>query len=114
MRVLGIDPGLSLTGYGCVDVSRHAHEPTLVEAGVLRLKSKASIAFRVQQLHDDLVELIGQLKPDRLVVEKLFSHCKHVRTAIVMAHGRGGVLLAGQSRALPIDELAVTEIKKAL
>src|SRR6185436_8001554 len=114
MRILGIDPGLSLTGYGCVDLRRNALEPILVEAGVLRLKSKASLPFRLQQLHHDLVELIDELKPDRLVVEKLFSHYKHVRTAILMAHGRGVVLLAGQARDLPIDELAVTEIKKAL
>src|SRR5262245_12117442 len=104
MRILGIDPGLSLTGYGCVDVRRNSSEPTLVEAGVLRLKSKASLAYRLQQLHDDLAGLLDELKPDRLVVEKLFSHYKHVRTAIVMGHGRGVVLLAGQSRDLPIDE----------
>ena len=114
MRILGIDPGLSLTGYGCVDLGRNGLDPTLVEAGVLRLKSKSSIPFRLNQLHGDLLELIDELKPDRLVVEKLFSHYKHVRTAILMAHGRGVVLLAGQARGVPIDELAVTEIKKAL
>ena len=114
MRILGIDPGLVLTGYGCVDLGRNGHEPTLVEAGVLRLKAKKAIPFRLQQLHGDLLQLIDELKPDRLVVEKLFSHYGHVRTAILMAHGRGVVLLAGEARGVPIDELAVTEIKKAL
>ena len=115
MRILGIDPGLQLTGYGCVEINGRANrEPALIEAGVLRLAAKKSVAFRLNQLHEDLSSLIDELKPDRLVVEKLFSHYQHVRTAIVMAHGRGVVLLAGQARGLPIDELAVTEIKKAL
>src|SRR3954470_5062984 len=94
--ILGIDPGLNLTGDGCVDLPRGRVEPTLVEAGVLRLKTRSTIAFRLVQLHDDLLGLIDELKPDRIVIEKLFSHYKHVRTAILMAHGRGVVMLAGQ------------------
>jgi crossover junction endodeoxyribonuclease RuvC len=114
VRILGIDPGLNLTGYGCVDLPRGRIEPTLVEAGVLRLKTRSTIAFRLVQLHDDLLGLIDELKPDRIVIEKLFSHYKHVRTAILMAHGRGVVMLAGQMRKLEIEEFAVTEIKKSL
>jgi crossover junction endodeoxyribonuclease RuvC len=114
MRILGIDPGLQLTGYGCVDLRPRSHEPALIEAGVLRLKPKASLAFRLAQLKDDLDALLEELKPEVLVVEKLFSHYRHARTAIIMGHARGVVLLAGQARGLRIEELAPTEIKRAV
>ena len=113
-RILGIDPGLSITGYGCVDLSAKSHEPRLVEAGVFQLKSKATMAFRLNQLHADLTALLDELKPELMVVEKLFSHYRQVRTAILMGHARGVILLAGESRGVVIQELAVTEIKKAI
>src|SRR5688572_21266344 len=114
MRILGIDPGLSLTGYGCVELKPGRAEPDFIEAGVLRLKPKASMAFRLSQLHNDLCQLLDELKPDSMVVEQLFSHYKHVRTGILMGHARGVVLLAGQNRGVIIDELAATEIKQAI
>ena len=112
-RILGVDPGLSLTGYGCVDIDGHA-ELALVEAGVFRLKQRGAIAFRLAQLFEDLSEALDELKPDLMVVEKLFSHYKHVRTGILMGHARGVVLLAGQVRGIAMDELAVTEVKRAI
>ncbi len=118
MRILGIDPGLKLTGYGCVDLAegdRSLHsEPTLVEAGVFRLKAGASMSHRLAQLHEDLCQVLDELQPQRMVVEQLYSHYKHVRTSILMGHARGVVLLAGQSRGVDIDELAATEVKKAV
>ncbi len=114
MRILGIDPGLSLTGYGCVDLDPNAAEPKLVEAGVFRLQSKTPMAHRLAQLYDDLSQVLDELKPDSMVVEKLFTHYKHVRTGILMAHARGVVLLAGQLRGVKIEELAVTEVKRAI
>jgi crossover junction endodeoxyribonuclease RuvC len=114
MRILGIDPGLNITGYGCVDLPDGSLEPTLVEAGVFRLDSGEPMAHRLNQLHDDLGELLDELQPQRMVVEKLFSHYRHVRTAILMGHARGVVLLAGQSRGIELDELGATEVKKAV
>lgn len=118
MRILGIDPGLKLTGYGCVDLREDANgrveEPVLVEAGVLRLKPNESMAQRLNQLHEDLCEVLEELKPQHMVVEQLYSHYKHVRTSILMGHARGVVLLAGQSRGITIAELAATEVKKAI
>ncbi|MHC4082827.1 MAG: crossover junction endodeoxyribonuclease RuvC [Planctomycetota bacterium] len=113
-RILGVDPGLSLTGYGCVDLVPDRQEPRLVEGGVLRLKARAPMAFRLGQLYDDLTALIDDLRPEIMVVEQLFSHYRHVRTSILMGHARGVVLLAGQSRGVEIDELQPTEVKKAI
>lgn len=114
MRILGIDPGLHFTGYGCVDLSENCINPSLVEGGVLRLASKRPMAERLQQLHEDLLQVIDELQPQQIVVEKIFSHYKHVRTAMLMGHARGVVLLTGQMRGLEFFELAPTEIKKAI
>lgn len=114
MRILGIDPGLDLTGYGCVELAGDAVRPRIIEAGVLRLGSRRPMQQRLAQLHDDLLEVIDEVQPQRIVVEKLFSHYRHVRTAILMGHARGVVLLAGQLRGLEFDELAPTEVKKAI
>ena len=113
-RILGIDPGLSLTGYGCVELRAGQDEPVVVEAGVLRLKNRAPMAFRLGQLYEDLTALLDELEPRVMVVEQVFSHYRHVRTAILMGHARGVILLAGQSRGVAIDELLPTEVKKAI
>lgn len=113
-RVLGIDPGLRLTGYGVVDLADGAIEPTLVEGGVIRLDAKQPMEDRLVQLRDDLAGLIETLKPDRLAVEQLYAHYAHPRTAILMGHARGVILLCGAAAGLPIEHLAATEIKKSL
>ena len=114
MRILGIDPGLSITGYACVDLESPPGEPELVEAGVLRLPSRREMAVRLERLFDDLTGLIEELRPDRMVVERLFGHYRHVRTSILMGHARGVVLLAGQRQGVTLDELVATEVKKAI
>ena len=112
--VLGIDPGLRLTGYGLVHLPPGAMEPRLVEAGVIKLNGKHSVEDRLQQLHDELLALIEQHSPTHLAVEKLYAHYKHPRTAIIMAHARGVILLAAKQRDLSIAHLPSTEVKKAV
>lgn len=114
MRFVGIDPGLRLTGYACVELRPGAVEPVLVEAGVIRLKPKDSVIARLRVLHEELGALLDELRPGRVAVEEVFAHVEHVRTAIVMGHGRGVVLLAAALRDLEVDEFAPAEIKKAL
>lgn len=113
-RILGIDPGLGLTGYASLDLAAGGEEPRLVEAGVLRLSSRRPMAQRLAQLHADLDVLLEELSPDLVVVEQLFSHYRHVRTAILMGHARGVVLQAAVARGMAVDELAPTEVKKAI
>mgnify|MGYP001153582634 CR=1 FL=1 len=113
-RVLGIDPGLRLTGYGLVRLAPAMLEPTLVEAGVIRLSGRLSLEKRLAQLHDDLTQLVNELQPTRLAVEKLYAHYKHPRTAILMAHARGVILLVAQQHGLVIDHLPSTEVKRAV
>lgn len=115
MRVLGIDPGLRLTGYGCVegDVAR----PTIVEAGVFRLVrggETRSVADRLVELERDLVELIGRVEPEAAAVEGLFSNYKHPATAVVMGHARGVIMLTLRRAGLVPVELPPASVKKAM
>ena len=122
MRVLGIDPGLRITGYGCVErapADRRGRrgvgpDAVLVEGGVIRLNAKTSVSARLAELDVDLAEIIARLEPDAVAVEKLYAHYKHPTTAIVMGHARGVVLLAIERAGLKLIELGATEVKKAL
>lgn len=114
MRVLGIDPGLQLTGYGLVETADNSIEPSLVEAGVIRLNSKQSMQLRLVELYKELEEILRRLKPDVMAVEKLYAHYAHPRTAILMGHARGVILLAASQKEIEIVPLPATEVKKAV
>ncbi len=114
LRVLGIDPGLRLTGYGLVDLADGELEPALFEGGVFRLDVSKSVEQRLVQLEADLSGLLDEHRPQQVAVEKLYAHYKHPRTAILMAHARGVILLCAARRQLPVDHLPSTEVKKAI
>lgn len=115
MRVLGIDPGLRITGYGCVESARL--DPTLVEAGVLRLTGagkRETVSDRLLELETDISALIERLRPEAVAVEALFAHYKHPATAIAMGHARGVILLSIRRAGLALVELKPNEVKKFL
>ncbi len=113
MRILGIDPGLRITGYGCVDLE--GSRLTLVEAGCFRLmKAGESISDRLAELDADMSDILDRLAPDNVAVEELFAHYKHPATAIVMGHARGVILLRVRRAGLALVEFKPNTIKKAL
>ena len=112
IRLLGLDPGLNTTGYAAVDVG--AREPAIVEAGTLRTDAKADMAERITQIHADLTELLAELRPGLVAIEKLYAHYKHPRTSILMAHARGVILLAARQAGIAVRDLSATEVKKNL
>ena len=112
MLILGIDPGLHITGYGLVALERG--RPVLREAGVLRMKSRAELAIRLAELHTAVAELIVELHPSRVGVEQLYAHYKHPRTAILMGHARGVILLAAAQADLSVTNLPSTLVKKSV
>ncbi|HVS73489.1 MAG TPA: crossover junction endodeoxyribonuclease RuvC [Phycisphaerae bacterium] len=112
MLILGIDPGLRITGYSLVLLA--AGKPRLQEAGVLRMKSKGDLAQRLGELHKHLTELIAESSPDRVAVEQLYAHYKHPRTAILMGHARGVILLAAAQHEVPVTSLAATLVKRTV
>jgi crossover junction endodeoxyribonuclease RuvC len=114
-RILGIDPGLQVTGYAVVQVG--AGRPKVCEAGVIRSdadRSRAGLAERISTLYDGVVEVIEQFQPQSVVVEQLYAHYAHPRTAILMAHARGVIFLAAAKRGLPVVSYNATRIKKTI
>src|SRR5262245_8210750 len=118
MRTLGIDPGLRITGYGCIEPA--GGRCAIVEAGVFRLaragsrNGAASVSARLEELDRDFRELLERVRPDVVAVEGLFAHYKHPATAMVMGHARGVILLAVQRTGLPLVEIKPTQAKKSL
>ena len=114
-RVLGIDPGLQVTGYAVLEV--RADGPHVCEAGIVRSsESRAStdMAPRLRLLYDGIVEVMEQFHPGVMVVEQLFAHYDHPRTAILMAHARGVIFLAAAQQQVPVVSYNATRIKKTI
>jgi len=112
MRILGIDPGLRISGYGVVDFG--LGQPRLVDGGVIRLTVKASLAGRLVELESELNALFDEFKPDICAVEQLYSHYNHPRTAILMGHARGVILLAAERRKVRIEQFSANRIKQSV
>jgi crossover junction endodeoxyribonuclease RuvC len=112
MRILGIDPGLRLTGYGVVDY--HPLKPKLIDGGVIRLTEKSPLADRLLELETELDAILAEHKPDVCAVEQLYAHYDHPRTAILMAHARGVILLAAVRRKVRLEEYPSNRIKQSV
>ena len=114
-RILGIDPGLQITGYAVVEVG--PQRPIVCEAGVIRSaegRTRVDMAQRVCNLYDSIVDVLDQFRPQVVVVEQLYAHYQHPRTAILMAHARGVVFLAAAQRQLPVISYSATRVKKTV
>ena len=112
VRILGVDPGLNITGYGVLEVTRSSVR--VCEAGVVRGRTKKSIAARLHEIHVGMADVIASLKPQAMAIEQLYAHYKHPRTAILMGHARGVICLAAEQTAVPVISYSATQIKKVL
>ncbi len=112
MRILGIDPGLHITGYGIIDSDNGEYK--IVEAGVVRTNKKDDLELRLFEISKELENIIAQFKPDAVAVEDLYSHYDHPKTAIIMGHARGIVFLKAAQANLPVFPYASTRIKNSL
>jgi crossover junction endodeoxyribonuclease RuvC len=114
-RVLGVDPGLQITGYGVIEPG--AHNLVVCEAGIIRSNegsAAADMAERLRSLYDGLLGVIDQFQPRAVAVEQLYAHYQHPRTAILMGHARGVIFLAAAQRDLPVVSYNATRIKKTI
>ena len=111
-RVLGIDPGLNITGYGVLEAA--VGGPRLCEAGVVRGTAKTSLASRVHEIHAGIAEVIAALKPAAVAIEELYSHYDRPRTSILMGHARGVICLAAAQAGIPVLHYRATQVKKTL
>lgn len=111
MRILGIDPGTGILGFGVIDSEKGKLQ--LVDAGVIRTPVKEDNAVRLQTIFEEVTDIIVQTKPQAMSVEKLFF-AQNVTTAMTVAQARGVVLLAGKQANLEIFEYTPLQIKQAL
>jgi crossover junction endodeoxyribonuclease RuvC len=114
-RILGLDPGLQVTGYAVLEPRNGL--PRVCEAGVIRSaegREATDMARRLRSLYTGIVEVLEQFQPGVVVVEQLFAHYQHPRTAILMAHARGVLFLAAGQRGLPVVSYNATRIKKTI
>jgi len=111
-RILGVDPGLNITGYGVIEVTTGG--PAMVEAGVVRSRRQDSMPQRLQQLYDGVADVIESLKPATMSLEELYSHYERPRTAIIMGHARGVICLAAGKGGIGVTSYAATKVKKML
>ena len=112
MRILGIDPGLNITGYGIIEIS--GDSVAVSEAGVVRTNAKDSMAERLLVIGRDIASVIDQFKPDAVAIEDLYSHYNHPRTAIIMGHARGIVFMKAAEAGIRIFPYSSTKVKNAL
>lgn len=110
--VVGIDPGTTVTGYGVVARSSGG-AVSLLECGVIRPPAKAPLAERIREIYLGVEQILDRFTPDAVSVEDVFQG-KNARSALVLGHARGTILLAISLRELPLFEYAPREIKKAV
>lgn len=111
-RILGIDPGLNITGYGVMEPTARGFQ--VIEAGVVRGKSRGSLSQRVKEIHEGVTDVIASFKPDAVAIEELYSHYDRPKTAILMGHARGVIVLAAAQANIPMSAYAATQVKKIL
>jgi crossover junction endodeoxyribonuclease RuvC len=109
MLILGVDPGSVRTGYGAIDTDGRRHR--LVEMGAIAPPRRRCLASRLQHIHSGVAAVIRRLEPDILAVEDVF-HAANTRTALVLGHVRGVVLLAGAEAGLPVHEFPPATVKQ--
>lgn len=111
--ILGVDPGLRVTGYGVIEVTTGGR-PVLCEAGVIRPPARKDLPARVAAIFDGITELLRTFHPAAVALEEIFSHYERPRTAILMGHARGVICLAVAQAGIPLVAYAPTQVKRLL
>jgi crossover junction endodeoxyribonuclease RuvC len=111
VRILGIDPGIAIVGFGILDKQGSKLVP--VQYGSIQTEAHTDPAFRLQQIYDGVCHLIDQYKPEAMAVEKLFFN-RNVTTAFSVGQARGVMILAAVQRGLAIAEYTPLQVKQAV
>jgi len=111
MRIIGIDPGTGIVGFGVIDIVKT--QPVLVDAGVIRTPVHEDDAVRLLTIYDEITEIIKDTKPTVMSIEKLFF-ARNVTTAMTVSQARGVLILCGKQAGLSIYEFTPMQIKQAI
>jgi len=112
MKIIGIDPGTGIMGFGVIDFSP-GKKPIILDAGVIKTPANTPLDERLVDIYDSLTEIIKKTKPTAMSIEKLFF-AQNITTAISVSHARGVAMLAGAKAGLPIYEYTPLQIKQTL
>jgi len=113
MRILGIDPGSRICGWGIIEETRSPQSIVHVDNGLIAPKARLPLAERLAFIYDGIKKIIEDYRPDQVSVEGLF-YAKNARSALVLGHARGVALLAATHAGLPVHEYAPAQIKQAV
>ncbi len=113
MKILGIDPGTLVTGYGVIQSSSNGNSFELVEYGTIESKRIATLAVRLRVIFTRLTAVIERANPDAVAIESAFYH-KNVQSTLKLGHARGVAMLASMLKDVPPAEYAPREIKRAV
>lgn len=111
MRILGIDPGTAIVGFGFIDKEGSRLLP--VQFGAIRTDAGTEPGLRLKQIYDSIVELIERYKPEAVAVEKLFFN-RNVTTALSVGQARGVLILAAVQQGLAVAEYTPLQVKQAV
>lgn len=111
MRILGIDPGTAIVGYGVIDVVNHRY--TVVDYGCIRTAAHMYLPERLDRIYQGMQMLIDKYQPQEMAVEELFFNT-NITTGISVGQARGVILLAAQQKDIPIGEYTPLQVKQAL
>lgn len=111
MRILGIDPGTAIVGFGVIESDGFKHK--LIEGGVIRTPAHQSLDQRLLTIYESLVQIIKYTNPNYSAIEKLFF-AQNVTTAISVSHARGVIMLALSQNKIPVAEYTPLQIKQSI
>lgn len=112
MRILGIDPGLAITGWSIVDFDKSG-KPSLVDYGAVLTEKGITVSERLAEIFEDISNIIKEFKPEYCGIETLLFY-NNAKTAIVVGESRGVVLLALQKELIPIHEFTPLQVKSSI
>ncbi len=112
MRILGVDPGLRITGYGAIEYG--ARGGRLIEAGIITPAVREPLEYRLGKLHAEMCTVLAATAPDVMVIEELWTAYKNPMTAVLMGHARGVLCLAAHAHGVRLRHLAHSHVKRAL
>ena len=111
MRILGIDPGIAIVGFGLVEAERA--DLHMLTYGAITTEAGLPLSTRLYQIGHDMEELIEQCKPDVIAIEELFFN-NNITTGIAVAHGRGVILYSAEKCGIPLYEYTPSQVKQAV
>ena len=111
MRILGIDPGYAIVGFGALDYTRNTF--TTLQYGAITTKAHTTFEDRLSEIYDDMTQLLAAVKPDAMAIETLF-YTTNQKTVIAVAEARGVLLLCARQAGVPVFEYTPLQVKQSV